>query len=419
MRFRKLMRRAAALILSVALVLVTAGCGNSYENAVSLAEPVTGSSESGLEGLIPDAAFRYAYLSFASPLFRNACKEKPGASVAVSPLSVMFALGMLENGASGETLEQMETMLGLPRDRMNRYLSTLIGEWAESRSLQVDDSVWLKDTVAGSVKQSFLDMSSKAYRASVFKAPFDSSTVRDINIWVSKNTDGMIENLMNRIDPDISVILVNTVLFDQDWSKAFEKGKTEKNADFRDGNGQTTGKVDLMTEKSGGSYYRDELCTVVDKLYKDDHCRFRVFQPADGVSIDQLLEAFTPEYYETVNRLSDWHRAEITLQMPKFKTDYRSDNLKNVLVKMGMEKAFTDGGFTEITEGVDYSVGFVVHQVHVEVDEEGTRAAAATGIGAKTAAMPYPDEITVRLDRPFVYMIMYDYLPVFMGVFRG
>ena len=417
---RGVLRKIAAVVLAVVLMTSLAGCKRGLKSAVALAEPESGASSSGVSKLALDGEFYAAYRAYALNMFRLAHKDA-GQSMAISPFSVMFALAMVENGASGETLSQMEEMFGMSRDTMNGYLSTLIDQWTTDDGLWIADSVWLNNTIADEVRQQFLDTCSKTYRASVFRAPFDETTVRDINTWVSNNTDGMIKEFVRQLESDVQLMLVNAVLFDQKWEKPFEKGNTKKDQPFYGENGQKTGEVDLMCETEHGYYYRDELCTSVRKVYEDYNFSFRVFQPREGVSLDTLIESLTPEYMRTVIDYTNQHDAEITLEMPGFTTDYRCDSMEGILKTMGITQAFV-GGLTEIADGHDMLIDFIIHQVKIEVDEEGTRAAAATGIGTKdSAAPPATEHITIRLDRPFVYMICAgdNQIPIFMGTYEG
>lgn len=414
-----LLRRILAIGMTAVIFVSMCGCGTKYEGATVLAEPASSGSGPGVEKLEADETFSDAYRSYALEMFRLAY-EQSGKSLAVSPISVMFALAMVENGASGETLAQMEEVFGLKKDTMNRYLATIIDKWAKDSGMRVADSIWIQDSIADSVNRSFLDICSQCYRSSVFKAPLDGSTVKDVNAWVSRNTDGMIPKLLDQMAEGLQMLLVNTVLFDRKWEKPFDKEKTEKNADFYGEDGTKTGSVDLMKEKAAGSYYRDELCTSVHKYYEESNSEFVVFQPREGVSLETLITALTPEYLDKVYNYENRKSAQITLEMPRFTTDYRNEKMETILQKMGMTAAFK-GGLTEIVTGQDLAIDFVIHQVRVEVDEEGTKAAAATAVGLRnTAAAPLPDEITVRLDRPFVYMIMDNELgiPLFIGTYR-
>ena len=216
------------------------------------------------------------------------------------------------------------------------------------------------------------------------------------------------------------MLLVNTVLFNRDWEQPFEKSRTEKNADFFGEDGEVIGTVDLMRECENGTYYRDDLCTSVAKYYDDNNSSFLIFQPREGVSLENLINALSPAYMRKVLDYENRHRADITLELPRFTTDYTSRRMEDVLRKMGMNNAF-EGGLTEILDKRELRIDFVIHKVRVEVDEEGTRAAAATAIGLKESAVePAAEQITVRLDRPFVYMIMDgNGIPLFLGTYEG
>lgn len=418
-KIRQRMKKGLALLLAAVLVTAFAGCGSEqYIGAEALIEPGSSSSGTGLEPLEINETFELKYLDFAVEMFQLT-RKSAGKTMAVSPLSVMFALGMAENGASGETLAQMEEKFGFSRDVMNRYLATLLSEVNGNEGLRIADSVWLRDSFADSVKKEYLQMCANAYRAGVFKAPFDQSTVDDINLWIKNNTDGMIEKMLNDGGIPGNLVLVNAVLFDQKWADPFDKEKTEKGAAFYDASGTKTGTVDLMTETYSGSYYQDEWCTQVRKSYKDGYFSFSVYQPREGVTVEELLAQMSSQYLYGMNGYGKRHEAKITLQLPKFTSEYFCDNMADILMEMGFTAPFSTG-LDSISDDRVIVLGEVLHKTKVEVDEEGTKAAAATIMMEKAAApMDYPDEITVRLDRPFIYTINYQGIPIFLGTYEG
>lgn len=418
-KIRQRMKKGLALLLAAVLVTAFAGCGSEqYIGAEALIEPGSSSSGTGLEPLEINETFELKYLDFAVEMFQLT-RKSAGKTMAVSPLSVMFALGMAENGASGETLAQMEEKFGFSRDVMNRYLATLLSEVNGNEGLRIADSVWLRDSFADSVKKEYLQMCANAYRAGVFKAPFDQSTVDDINLWIRNNTDGMIEKMLNDGGIPGNLVLVNAVLFDQKWADPFDKEKTEKSAAFYDASGTKTGTVDLMTETYSGSYYQDEWCTQVRKSYKDGYFSFSVYQPREGVTVEELLAQMSSQYLYGMNGYGKRHEAKITLQLPKFTSEYFCDNMADILMEMGFTAPFSTG-LDSISDDRVIVLGEVLHKTKVEVDEEGTKAAAATIMMEKAEApMDYPDEITVRLDRPFIYTINYQGIPIFLGTYEG
>ena len=423
---RHIAKKWLALILAATLFVSLAGCGKEqeqeqqkrYAGADVLAEPEGSSSGTGLEPLAMDETFKKQYLDFAIEMFQITHKSQ-GKTMAVSPLSVMFAMGMAENGASGETLARMEEKFGLSRDVMNRYLATLMSEVNGADGLRIADSVWLRDEFAGSVKQEYLQMCANAYRASVFKAPFDQSTVDNINLWIKNNTDGMIEKMLNDGGIPGNLVLVNAILFDQKWADPFNKERTENDAAFYGASGTKTGTVNLMTDTYNSSYYRDEWCTQVSKSYENLFFSFSIYQPQEGVTVEELLSHMSSSYLDGMLGYGKRHEARITLQLPKFTSEYFCDRMADVLVAMGFTAPFSNG-LDSIADDRVIVLGEVLHKTKVEVDEEGTKAAAATVMTEKSAApIDYPEEITVRLDRPFIYMINYKGIPVFLGTYEG
>ena len=154
------------------------------------------SAEADLHGAGADAVTRLCRGAAAA--------DRRGRQAALlSPVSVVYALAMTANGAAGETLAQMESVLGLPLEELNAYLRTYTGRLPEETGgrCSLANSIWLRDEADRlTVEQSFLDAAAAWYDASVFSAPFDESTLRDINAWVSDHTGGRIP-LHRRRDP--------------------------------------------------------------------------------------------------------------------------------------------------------------------------------------------------------------------------
>ena len=184
------MKRTMALFLALVLLLLTACGGPAYQaeelKGDASAVPAA-SAEADLHGAGADAV-----TAFAVELLRQ---TDEGGSTLLSPVSVVYALAMTANGAAGETLAQMESVLGLSLEELNAYLRTYTDRLPEETGgrCSLANSIWLRDEADRlTVEQSFLDAAAAWYDASVFSAPFDESTLRDINAWVSDHTDGRI-----------------------------------------------------------------------------------------------------------------------------------------------------------------------------------------------------------------------------------
>ena len=414
MKRHSLVTKLTALLLAVVMMAVCSGCSHlAGAEALAEAEEIKGKHEA------PDGSdFAEGYVPYALELLRKV-RETTGGSTVISPLSVMYAVGMAENGAGGETLAEFEKLFGMKREDMNEFLSQMIAWSQGEKYLTVSNSVWIKDDYAENVRKEFLDLCAKKYYASVLKAPFDDSTIRDVNTWISDHTDKMILNMLDRLDADSVMLLVNAILFDQKWEKPFDKDATLKDESFFDKDGNKLRAVNLMVGSAGGSYYRDELCTVVDKYYEDGLFSMRILVPEQGVGVDELMAALTPEYWNKIGNYENRNRAKVTLQLPSFTSETKCEALP-VLQKMGVNLPFTPAAdFSGITDPSDLFISRIIHQAKIEVSEEGTKAAAATIVEMTKAAAPMEEEhIIVRADHPFVYTIDYCGIPVFLGTFE-
>ena len=175
-------------------------------------------------GRAADDAFKNGAADFAVRLFQTTWEE--GKNSLISPLSVMLALSMTANGARGETLAQMEVLLGgdIPIDTLNKYLHAYVGGLpsVEKAKLTLANSIWVKDS-GFTVEEDFLQRNADCYGAAAYKSAFDEKTLRDINNWVKENTDGVIDKIVDQMDPYAVMYLVNTVLFDAEWQNIYHK----------------------------------------------------------------------------------------------------------------------------------------------------------------------------------------------------
>lgn len=408
--------KCVALLLAVVMMAVCAGCDH-LSGAAVLAEAA---EIKGKQDVPQDfEEFAKGYLPYAFELLRQVRGTTDGTTV-LSPFSMMYAVGMAENGAGSETLAEFEKLFGMKREVMNEFLSEMIA-WSESEDyLTVSNSVWIQENFAENVRKEFLDICAKKYYASVLKAPFDESTIRDVNNWISDHTDKMIQNMLDRLDAGAVMLLVNAILFDQKWEKPFEKKETLKNEPFNDKDGNKLRTENLMVGTEQGSYYRDELCTVVDKYYEDGWFSMRILVPEKGVSVDELLTALTPEYWNKIDFYENRKNAKITLMLPSFTEETRCEEIIPVLQKMGLNLPFVPSAdFSGITDPSCLYISRIIHQAKIEVSEEGTRAAAATVVEMSKSMAPVESEhITVRADHPFVYAIDFCGIPIFLGTFE-
>ena len=379
----------------------------------------TGLDEITPEDKIPDAAFHNAMLTFALALFRQTAAQDKGQNLLVSPLSVMTALNMAANGTGGETLAQLERTLGngLTVADLNACLRTLTKTLpnSEQSRLHIANSLWINNLVRKDVQRPFLNNMLAYYGAGINACDFDQAGIDAINNWVKENTEGMIDSILDEPDPDILMLLLNALAFDAKWQKPFEEHKVTKTAFTREDGTKTD--CDMMRGEER-FYVEDEITVGFIKEYAGGGYRFVALLPDESVSMADYVASLTPE---KLTALLAGARNDIPVNagLPKFSFDY-SVTLNDVLRAMGIEDLFSVSScdFSEMfRENVGAYVSEVLHKTFIEVNTEGTRAAAVTAVMIEKNAMIPFDCKTVILDRPFVFLITMgkENTPVFIG----
>ena len=411
LRWGGLVACLCAAVLAVLTPLWLSG-GASAMEAVDLMEGIKANSAAADADLEADAA---AVTDFAVRLFQSSMEE--GENTLISPLSVLCALAMTANGAEGETLAQMEETLGLSMDKLNAWIHTYMSQLPENKNykLSLANSIWFTADERFTVEQDFLQTNANYYSADIYKAPFDDSTLKDINTWVKENTDGMIQNILDEIPRDAVMYLVNALAFDVEWQDVyFENQVWDGIFTTEDG---TERDVELM-HSSESRYLEDGSATGFIKYYKDGAYAFAALLPNEGVSVADYAASLSGEHLHEM--LSNPTDATVTTTIPKFEAEY-SVEMSDILTGMGMTDAFdwTCADFSGLgasTEG-NLFINRVLHKTFIGVDERGTKAGAAAVVAANDGEVAPADIKTVTLDRPFVYMLIdcETNLPFFIG----
>lgn len=365
-----------------------------------------------VEGKDADETFVNGQTNFALELLKNTVSEKE--NVLVSPYSVVQALAMTGNGADGVTKEEFENVIGggIDFDELNKYLYTQrTGQPNDEKcKLLTANSVWTRnDDERISPYPEFLQKVVDYYSAELFKAPFDEETVKEVNKWVDTNTDHMIPKIVDEIDPSTVMMLINAVTFDAKWQSPYFKENVLEH-DFTNYNG-TVQQAEMMFSDEY-SYLEDENATGFYKYYQGGRYAFAVLLPNEDITVVDYVKGLTPESLHNV--LSNPQEDYIRAGLPKFSYDYGRE-LSEILADMGMPSAFDNADFSKLAPQSVF-ISKVIHKTHIDVFEEGTRAAAVTVVEANDGC-PVPPEKEIILDRPFVYCIVdtETYLPVFMG----
>ena len=403
---------AVILCLSVLAtgVMSLSGCGTKVQ-AANLMEDVTAKTVSGKA---VDDAFKNSTADFAIKLFQQT--RDGNKNSLISPLSVMLALSMTANGAKGETLAQMESLLGgdIPMETLNEYLYSYIKALPSEKTakLNIANSIWFRDN-GFTAEKAFLQKNADYYGAAAYKSPFDEKTLRDINNWVKKNTDGMIEKIIDSIDSDAVMYLINTVLFDAEWENIYKKDE------IRDGTFtalDSTKRTVSMMYSAEQRYLDDGKATGFIKPYKNGYS-FAALLPNEDISLSDYVASMSGKaFVDTIKNARD---VPVETAIPKFSYDYdieMSSALKALGMTLPFEAAEADFSALGHSDSSNIFISRILHKAYIAVDEKGTKAGAATAVETKLMS----DTVgiyRVTLDRPFVYTIIDDAtgLPVFIG----
>ncbi|MDE7354481.1 MAG: serpin family protein [Acetatifactor sp.] len=435
----KMKKRIMGWGMCMAMMLCACGCGSgesedlmkgiSARPAESLAERAdtgevynTGGGNAGaaVAGELDQDRMEQgaaAVTDFGVRLLQNTMTEDE--NVLISPLSVILALGMTANGAGGETLSQMEEVFGISKEELNTFLRDYRGALprGDKYKLSLANALWLTADERFNAEKDFLQTNADYYEAGVYRAAFDDAALKEINDWVEKNTDGMVKNILDRIDEGAVMYLVNALAFDAEWQETYEDFQVREGAFTREDKSVT--KAELMY--SGESLYlEDEQADGFLKYYADGKYAFAALLPHEGVSIQEYVDSLTGE--ELRKMLTRPREVNVQAAIPRFQSEYSVD-LKEVLQEMGMREAFDENsadflalGYSD--EGNVY-ISRVVHKTFIAMDTKGTRAGAATVVEMRDGGeLIEPEETkTVYLNRPFVYMLIdcETKLPVFLG----
>ena len=407
------MKKLIALLLVFAMALGMTAC--SQVSANDLMKDVPAKAVDVLPDMDAGAA---AAADFGVRLFKTSIEE--GENTLISPLSVLYALAMTANGADGETLAQMEQVLGMDVDNLNSYMLAYLELLPESKDYKMSlaNSIWFKDDPNFAVEQSFLQTNADYYGAGAYKAAFDEGTRNDINNWVEEHTDGMIPEIIDEIPDEAIMYLVNALAFDAKWADEYEEHQIrEGRFTMEDGTRQD---VDMMHSEEY-TYLEDEMATGFIKYYKDRKYAFVAMLPNEGVSVSQYVDSLTGEHLrELLNNPQD---LTVFASIPKFETEYDIE-MSEVLQEMGMTDAFDwqVADFSRLgtynVDGMNICINRVLHKTFISVSEQGTRAGAATAVEmVAEGAMEIVEFKEVVLDRPFVYMLIdcETNLPFFIG----
>lgn len=348
---------------------------------------------------------------FALEMYSELNKE--GKNLFFSPWSISSALAMTFEGAKGQTAKEMRTVLHFQENDLERRSSfakifNSLNKENSEYQLSTANALWAQENYP--FLENYINTTKKYYSAEFTNMDFKTKTEESrkiINLWVEEQTNNKIKDLIpaGTLNSMTRLVLTNAIYFKGDWATQFDKEKTKKQ-DFKVSETETV-QVDMMSLKEGEEefkYAENELLQIIELPYKGEELSMLVLLPKNSMQeVESML---------STEKLAEWkdsmHKKDVYVYFPKFKFETKyfiANNLKD----MGMPTAFSmsadfSGMFDSEKIKEKLFIAEVIHQAFVEVNEEGTEAAAATAVVMETTSA-MPDYIEFRADHPFIFLI--------------
>ena len=349
--------------------------------------------------------------SFVFHLLTELEKQEGDINLFFSPLSVQYALSMTLNGASEETYDSIIETLGynnLNEQEINEAFQSLtefLLNVDKKVLLTIANSIWYEQKLTA--EESFRQAMQLYYDAEVEGLDFKSAqAVLTINNWVKAKTNGLIDKLIESIPDEAVMYLINAIYFKADWKYKFNESDTKEGPFYLE-NGSVLETPLMHSDELTVRYYQNSIAHVIDIPYGNGQYSMTVLLPVDGKKISNILEVLDENTFNEWNSLANEIKVELT--MPKFKIEYKA-LLNEALSNMGMEIAFTDQADLSrlFVEPYGLYISRVIHKAVIEVNEEGTEAAAVTGVEISLTSAP-PEKPVLVLNRPFLFFIKEKY----------
>ncbi|GBM18219.1 Serpin B10 [Araneus ventricosus] len=328
-----------------------------------------------------------------------------------SPTSLFFALGMLYKGARGETAQELQNFLGyneagLSDEEVDKSFTQLLTEYSSSRNytLKTANAILVNHLV--NLKSEYRQAMQDSFHAKIRNVDFlreANQVVQEINAWINSHTNGKIPHFLDHLDSSTVLTILNAIYFKGLWSVPFETRDTKLERFYNYG-GNDKSKYVLMMHKSHRTLYTSSPdWEMVELPYKGDRISMVIVLPKERDGLAAVENSLTPgqinEYRNKMRMLT------VNLTLPRFKIDSVLNGLKQALETLGVGKMFQYGAdFSGMAENAKVRVSQVMHEAVVEVNEEGTVAAAASGVHLVPLSLSLPRDF--KVDHPFFFAIV-------------
>ena len=343
---------------------------------------------------------------FAFNLFRQLTTDK---SEIISPISITYALGMLNNGAAGETQAQINKVLGFGEtgaDGINAFCGKMLTEAPKLDKLTkvlIANTIFMNKNYV--LKPDFIQMAKQFYDAEPETRDFnDGQTLDVINKWGNDHTEGMIPKILTEDEFNTFAVsyLLNAIYFKGAWAEKFDKADTKDEA-FN--TGTAIKQVPMMHQEHEFNYREDELCQALRLPYGNNAYAITLLLPKEGKTLNDVLQTLTADTWGQYRWMSNV--ALVDVKLPRFESNSSFD-LREIMTKLGMPNAFISNlaEFPNFCNVPTY-IGLMKQVARIKLNEEGTEAAAVTIVGMDncTAVTTDPQRVNFHANRPFLYVI--------------
>ncbi len=352
---------------------------------------------------VVDSANRFA-LELFKPILADVGETK---NVMISPFSITSALSMTLNGAADKTFDAIRTTLGMngkTLDEINETYLKLMTEMVPVDKrvvVEIANSVWVEKRLT--VKPPFITALQTWYKAESRSIDVaDPQAVTTVNRWIAEKTHNKITNMLDRLDPDLAMLLINAVYFNGKWRYQFKKTETKEEPFYVSPSAPKT--VPMMHQKATMKVAQTNNGTIVEIPYGQGNYTMVVVLPNENITTNEVATSLNAAQWQEWMELLNRNTHEVNLSLPRFKYEFKR-LLNDDLIAQGMGIAFTDmANFSNISDQ-GLMINRVLHQTFIETNEEGSEAAAATVVEMGITSAEPAQPITVTIDRPFLYFI--------------
>lgn len=325
----------------------------------------------------------------------------------MSPLSASIALSMTANGADGNSLKQIQDVLGFngfQMDEINSYYNYLCKELMavdNTAKFNFANSVWLDNDF--DIYDSFVKTNKEMYDAEVNTLDLsEKSALKEINAWSAKKTDNLIPVILNELSEDTKFCLLNSLYFRAEWDTWFQESRTVDEVFTSVGGKQS--QVKMMKKKEIMLYYRNETFALADFTFGNQAFSMLVLLPNEGCTLEESLQKFTVDYWTEYQENKKGKIADLIISFPRFEVKYEAD-LVDAMTGLGITDIFDSNkaDFSKMTSSYIF-VNLLKQSSRIKVDERGCEA-AVTSVVVGELGSPSVEEVEFNMNRPFAFLI--------------